>query len=59
MDDTSSAPPSPQTLAAELMELLLGYQRTQLLYVATTLGLADLLAAGPRSVETLADGNRG
>ncbi len=48
------APAAPPALAAELIELLLGYQRTQLLSVAAKLGLADLLAAGPQSVEALA-----
>ena len=48
-----AAPTAQPALAAELTELLLGYQRTQLLYVAAKLGLADLLAAGPRPVEAL------
>ncbi len=48
------APTAQPALAAELTELLLGYQRTQLLYVAAKLGLADLLAAGPQPLEALA-----
>ncbi len=39
---------------AQLSDLIWGYQRTQLLHVAARLGIADLLAGGPQSVETLA-----
>jgi hypothetical protein len=46
--------PSPVALAEQLQDLLLGYLRTQLLQVAATLGLADLLADGPRAVDDLA-----
>ena len=35
--------------------MLHGYQVSQALYVAATLGIADLLAGGPRSVEDLAE----
>ena len=41
--------------AAALHELITGYQRSQQLIVAVELGLADLLAGGPRSVAVLAD----
>jgi SAM-dependent methyltransferase len=37
-----------------LEDLVRGYQKTQVLHVAARLGLADLLAAGPRSAEELA-----
>ena len=41
--------------SAALVELISGYQRSQQLIVAAELGLADLLAGGPRSVASLAD----
>ena len=37
-----------------LRQLINGYQVTQAIYVAVTLGVPDLLAGGPRSVEDLA-----
>lgn len=40
--------------AAELLALANGYQLSQALTVATALGLADLLAHGPRTVDDLA-----
>jgi hypothetical protein len=49
-----AATPAPAALSAQFLDLFLGYQRTQLLYVAATLGLADLLADGPRTVADLA-----
>jgi len=60
MADThpASAAASAATLSAQLLDLFLGYQRTQLLYVATTLGLTDQLAAGPRAVAELAVATR-
>ncbi len=48
-----AAPPPPPP-AARLLDLLFGYQRTQLLHAAAELGLADLLAAGPRPLAELA-----
>ncbi len=43
----------PRTLA-QLRHLVNGYRVTQALHVAATLGIADLLAAGPRSSDDLA-----
>jgi predicted O-methyltransferase YrrM len=55
MDDATSNISAVQAaLATELNELVLGYRRTQLFYVAAKLGLADLLASGPQSVDALA-----
>jgi len=52
---TRPAPtPTPAPPQAQLADLLWGYQRTQLLYVAAKLGIADLLVTGPRSTEELA-----
>ena len=39
----------------ELHRLVTGYQVSQAVHVAATLGLCDLLADGPRSVATLAE----
>ena len=41
--------------AAQLRELIGGYQLTQLIYVAAKLGIADLLRAGPKRIDELAD----
>jgi hypothetical protein len=41
-------------LSARFHDLALGYQHSQLLYVAAKLGLADLLAEAPQTVEELA-----
>ena len=39
---------------ARLQQMIMGFRTTQLLYVAATLGIADQLEAGPRSVAALA-----
>src|SRR5688572_8148286 len=41
-------------LTAALAQMPTGHQVTQALYAATRLGIADLLAAGPRGVDDLA-----
>ena len=41
--------------AQRLAQMVNGYQVSQALHVAATLGLSDLLASGPRSVEDLAE----
>ena len=46
------APPEPPTVA--LRRLVNGYQVTQAIHVAATLGLADLLTDGPRGSDDLA-----
>lgn len=43
------------SLSEALRRMIHGYQMSQALYVAASLGLADLLADGPRSVEELAE----
>jgi hypothetical protein len=45
-------PPSP---AVRMMQLINGYQVSQALHVAATLGIADLLRHAPRSSDALAD----
>lgn len=47
--------PSPPEL---MNRLLTGYWTTQMLYVAAKLGLADLLAEGPRSADDLAQATK-
>jgi O-methyltransferase domain/Dimerisation domain len=47
----SADPPSP---AAEVLRLATAYQASRALYVATKLGVPNLLADGPRSTEDLA-----
>jgi hypothetical protein len=44
-------PPPP----IQMLQMLSGYQLSQALYVAASLGVADLLAEGPQSVEVLAE----
>ena len=41
-------------LAQQLRQMVSGYQVAQAVYVAATLGLSDLLAAGPRTLADLA-----
>jgi len=48
--DTSPAPPSPYAQVARLVD---GYLVTQLLHIAAELGIADRLAAGPRTAAEL------
>jgi len=55
MTTTTAGFDASTDLAAQLHELISGYQRTQLVVVAAQLGLADLLAGGPQSVTALAD----
>jgi hypothetical protein len=40
---------------AGLVEMVLGYQMSQAIYVAATLGIADLLKDGPKRTEELAE----
>lgn len=47
---TSSAPPPP----AILLQMMTGYWGAQAVYIAAKVGVADLLADGPRPVEELA-----
>ncbi len=49
---TPESEPSPRD---QLSRLITGYFASQAVYVAAELGLADLLADGPRKVEELAD----
>lgn len=51
---TSPAPQQQPSLAAQLTDAIWGHQRTQIIYVAAKLGLADLLADGPQSVDLMA-----
>jgi hypothetical protein len=44
----------PNTSTNEVLRLATAYQASRALHVATRLGIPDLLAGGPRSVEDLA-----
>src|SRR4051794_25365976 len=46
-----NATPAPDAL----IQMITGFPSAQIVHVAAQLGLADLLADGPRSVEDLAD----
>ncbi len=52
MPDDQTPGGSPPQVA--LLQMMTGYWVSQALYVAAKLGVADLLADGPRSVEDLA-----
>ena len=45
----------PSSPAIQMMRLINGYQVSQALHVAATLGIADLLWDGPRSSDALAE----
>ena len=47
-------PPAPQRPSLALIELVNGYRVTQAIRVAAQLGIADLLATGPRTSDDLA-----
>ena len=49
-DDGAASTVSPSQQVARLMD---GYLITQLLYVAAKLGLAELMAEGPREIRTV------
>jgi hypothetical protein len=53
-DRGTSAGADPETPRRTLGRMIAGYNTTQLIYVAARLGLADLLAEGPRPSEELA-----
>jgi hypothetical protein len=40
------------------MRLIIGYQVSQVIHVAASLGIADLLKDGPRSSAEIAEGDR-
>lgn len=48
-------PSAPSTAHGRLLGLLNGYRASQAIHVAAVLGIADLLAAGPRAAGELAD----
>ena len=52
--ETSEAPPAGLAPAAAVLRLATGYQASQMLFVATKLGIADLLAGAPKTSRELA-----
>jgi SAM-dependent methyltransferase len=56
MDDSARVPHgSSLPLHMAMLQLMNGYQVTQLLYVTATLGIADHLVEGPKTAEELAE----
>ena len=53
MSAGSQAEPTEEEAQARLRALIGGYRVSQALYVATRLGIPDLLADGPRYVDTM------
>jgi hypothetical protein len=53
-EDGEPAPPSPPAAWVELVGIARAYRRSRALSAAAELGIADLLASGPRSVDDLA-----
>ena len=51
MSEGSSVAPSPH---AQLRQIMRGFEKSQLIYVAVKLGIADLLQGGDKDVQTLA-----
>ena len=51
-------PDTPSPEIPSLRSLITGYEASQVLYVAARLGVADLLAEGPRTAEDLAEALR-
>lgn len=49
-----STAPNPQQIPSLLVDIASGYMKTQALYVATKLGIADHLSGGPQSSDALA-----
>lgn len=43
---------------ADLLRMIIGFQASQAIYVAATLGLADVLGCGPKTVSELAEATR-
>ncbi len=52
--DESNREPTPEERGL-LTEMISGYQRSQMVLVASQLGLADLIAAGPKTLTELAE----
>jgi Dimerisation domain len=53
-DSAATSTTTPRSLPAELRSLIEGYWITQAVYVATKLGVADLLKDGPQPAAALA-----
>ena len=53
-ESRSSEPPADPRAAAEVLRMATAYQASRATYVATRLGVPDLLAHGPKSAEDLA-----
>lgn len=50
----SGSPEKSDSPKSQMIKMMGGYRKTQMIYVAAKLGLADLLAAGPKTADELA-----
>jgi hypothetical protein len=51
---TDNAQPEGESSSSALLEIIYGYKRTQALFVAAKLGIADILSNGPKTADELA-----
>ena len=51
---TDNAQQEGESSSSALLEIISGYKRTQALFVATKLGIADILSNGPKTADELA-----
>ena len=51
---TDNAQPEGESSSSALLEIIYGYKKTQALFVAAKLGIADLLSNGPKTADELA-----
>jgi predicted transcriptional regulator len=56
-DDHNPGMTSTET-SQELLDMIMGFRITQMIYVAAKLGIADLLKNGPETMDTLAQATR-
>ena len=55
---TDNAQPEGESSSSALLEIIYGYKRTQALFVAAKLGIADILSNGPKTADELAKAMR-
>ena len=51
---TDNAEPEGESSSSALLEIISGYKRTQAIFVAAKLGIADILSNGPKTADELA-----
>jgi hypothetical protein len=55
---TDNAQPEGESSSSALLEIIYGYKKTQALFVAAKLGIADILSNGPKTADELAKAMR-